>query len=38
MNGLLDVFDHAEVGFIGAWQKEESTEVEVALEYTAAQI
>ena len=36
MNGFLDVFDHAEVGFIGAWRKEESTEVEVALEYTAA--
>lgn len=35
-NGFLDVFDHAEAGFIGAWRKEESTEIEVALEYTAA--
>lgn len=35
MNGFLEVFDRAEVGFIGAWRKEETTNIEVALEYTA---
>ncbi|KOF02506.1 uracil phosphoribosyltransferase [Roseivirga seohaensis subsp. aquiponti] len=36
MNGFLDVFDHSEVGFIGAWRKEETENIEVALEYSAA--
>ncbi|WP_339694065.1 uracil phosphoribosyltransferase [uncultured Roseivirga sp.] len=36
MNGFLEVFDNAEVGFIGAWRKEETDNIEVALEYTAA--
>jgi len=35
MNGFLEVFDRAEAGFIGAWRKEESTDIEVVLEYTA---
>jgi len=34
--GFVSVFDHAEVGFIGAARKEGGEEVEIALDYTAA--
>lgn len=35
VDGFLEIFDKADVGFIGAWRKEGKT-IEVALDYTAA--
>jgi uracil phosphoribosyltransferase len=35
-DGFLKVFDKADVGFIGAWRKEDGDSVEIALDYTAA--
>lgn len=36
MDGFLKVFDKADVGFIGAWRKEEGDSIEVSLDYAAA--
>jgi uracil phosphoribosyltransferase len=36
MNGFLQIFDKADVGFVGAWRKEASESIEIGLDYSAA--